>query len=367
MASNSYSLETVQAAIANEGLSWKASENQLTSLSQDERRKYLGLILTDAEKAQLEAETALLAAQEAQVFASVGNPASHDWRNVSGQNYVTEVKNQGGCGSCVSFGTVAAMEAKARIQLNNPGYAIDLSEAFMQFCGGGSCNGWGLSSGLEFGKATGTVDEACMPYKPQNMNCTASRCSDWESRLNKITNFTAHATTASRKSAIVAKGPVVAGMAVFNDFYGYSGGVYRKTSGATLEGYHCVCVVGYSDTQKAWIVKNSWGPNWGMGGYVLIGYNQPDVLIDTSWPFYDIEAVSLAKTWKNNIAIVRVYATSHTKSAWVSLDGLGWRRIDPLTPEGVTAMHTLFLQAHAHGKKVNVLIDGNTVYNAYAR
>lgn len=365
MADNKYSVEALNATIAEEGLTWQAADNDLTALSEAEQLQQLGLIVTPAEDAQLSAETELVAAREAEIFSSFGAPSAHDWRNFRGQNYVTPVKNQSSCGSCVSFGTVAAMEAKARIQLGNPGYGIDLSEAFMQFCGGGSCNGWGLTSGLAYGKSTGTVDEACMPYKPQNMNCSAERCSNWSSRLTKITDYAAHATAAARKSVIVSKGPVVAGMAVYSDFFGYSSGVYRKTSTATFRGNHCVCVVGYNDSQAAWIVKNSWGTNWGQGGYVLIGYNQSDLRIDTSWPFYAIGALTLQKAWKNNIAITRIYAHTATKTVYVALAGLGWRKIESLTPDGVSNMHALFVQAFAHGRKVNVLVDGKTVYRAY--
>lgn len=65
----------------------------------------------------------------------------------------------------------------------------------------------------------------------------------------------------------------------------------KKTSGASneLEGYHCISVVGYDDNQQCWVIKNSWGPNWGENGYCRIKYNQSDLLIDTSWAFYSVD------------------------------------------------------------------------------
>jgi hypothetical protein len=77
-------------------------------------------------------------------------------------------------------------------------------------------------------------------------------------------------------------------MAVYNDFFSYTSGVYQKTSGSTLAGYHCICVVGYDDNQQCWIVKNSWGPNWGDHGFCKIKYGQSDLLIDSSWAFYSV-------------------------------------------------------------------------------
>ncbi len=156
------------------------------------------------------AETKALAEEEKRAFtvrAPVAAPAARDWRNVNGKNYVTPVKNQGGCGSCVSFGTCATIEANIRIKANNHQKAVDLSEAFMQFCGGGSCSGWGLTSGLAYAKSTGVTDDACFPYQPRNQPCS-DRCSNWQSRLTKITGFQAHSTMEARKTAISSIGPV---------------------------------------------------------------------------------------------------------------------------------------------------------------
>ncbi len=146
-----------------------------------------------------------------------------------------------------------------------------------------------MQRGLDFAKSTGIVDDACMPYKPQNMDCQSERCSNWESRLTKIASYTGHAGIEARKNAIAAVGPVVAGMAVFSDFYSYDSGIYEKTPSATLEGLHCICVVGYNDADGYWIIKNSWGSNWGEGGFCRIAYGQVDLKIDTSFSFYSVD------------------------------------------------------------------------------
>lgn len=46
-------------------------------------------------------------------------PKSFDWRNVSGVNYVSPVRDQGGCGSCYSFASMANLEAQVRIATKN--------------------------------------------------------------------------------------------------------------------------------------------------------------------------------------------------------------------------------------------------------
>jgi C1A family cysteine protease len=285
------SVSQISSMIEEEGLGWIAAETPLAKLSETQQKKYLGLKTTQAEIKASAAAVAKAAEEEVAAFEAgviFGAPTSKDWRSVGGKDYMTSVKNQLSCGSCVSFCSCAVIEANMRIKAQDHNLAVDLSEAFLQFCGGGSCSGWGLTSGLDFAKSTGVTDEACFPYQPQNMPCS-NRCSDWQSRLQKINSYAAHNSMQARKDAIANIGPVLAGMAVYSDFFSYSSGVYQKTSGSTLSGYHCICVVGYDDNQQCWIIKNSWGENWGNNGYCKIKYGQADLLIDSSWAFYSVD------------------------------------------------------------------------------
>lgn len=64
---------------------------------------------------------------------SAGAPSTVlDWRDNSG-NWVSPIKDQGGCGSCWAFGSVAVVESKAKIDLNTASYNIDLSGAGCSF------------------------------------------------------------------------------------------------------------------------------------------------------------------------------------------------------------------------------------------
>jgi C1A family cysteine protease len=366
MAQGDAAVKKVASAIAEEGLPWEAGATALTALSAQDQRKRLGLLVPPEEHARLVAEASLVAAQEqATLGAAVGAPAAVDWRNHGG-NYVTSVKDQGSCGSCVSFCSCSVIESSVRIKLQNPGYGIDLSEAFMQFCGGGSCGGWGLTSGLSFAQSTGVTDEACMPYQPQDLNCTSSRCSDWQNRLTKITGFTGHSTMAARKDAIANVGPVLAGMEVWSDFFAYRSGVYVKSSAATRlspPGYHCISVVGYDDAQQCWILKNSWGTNWGENGFCRMGYGQTDLLIDSSWMFYSVAAQVGPVLQSTKVG--QVFASRDAQNAWAHFPALGWRRITPGAADGVTNMLVVLTEAVAKNLTVTVLVDGTNVHQVY--
>ena len=103
------------AAIRAKGYDWAVDEAQpLARLSVKEQRSYLGLSVTEEEMkataAAIKAQTALAA------FKAITAPPAIDWRN-NGGNWTTPVKNQGNCGSCVSFGTCGTIEARIKIAL----------------------------------------------------------------------------------------------------------------------------------------------------------------------------------------------------------------------------------------------------------
>jgi C1A family cysteine protease len=227
--------------------------------------------------------TATADAATATATATVAAPAaSFDLRQVSGSGYITPVKDQGNCGSCVAFGSTAAVEGTLRWQTRDPNLAVDLSEAQLFYCiaiaqQGRTCaagqpnSGWWRSGGLDAYRDIGIADDACFPYVSGNTAC--SPCANAQSRLTKITGWHYLNTAADMKTWLSTRGPLVTGFTVYDDFMHYTGGVYSPTSSTSLGG-HCVCAVGYDDINQCWICKNSWGTGWGEGGFFRIGYGQ---------------------------------------------------------------------------------------------
>lgn len=293
-----------------------------------------------------------------------GSALRWDWRSVDGDDYVGPVLDQGACASGLCFDTCATIEGSVRAKRRKPELQIDLSEAFLLSCGGGDCRvGLGsLTSGLEFARTTGIVDEGCMPYQVPPPDCEAGRCSDWQSRLTRILSYASHQSMPERKHAIVRYGPVLGAIKVFDDLFGYTGGVYTKSPGSQDCGVTSVCVVGYDDVDSCWIVKKSWSSNWGEGGFCRIAYGQQELGIDTAWPFYSVDPDVPA--WSGSGEASHLVVERHLEGGarlWVYA-GDGWRSrvVDAAELRGL--VHELFA-----ADRVRAWWDGQTITRVQAR
>lgn len=280
----------LQGRLQQRGAKWRAGTTTLSALSPAQRRARLGWVPPPGEPTMQEREHAAKAKHAAASAPATGAAtapaaeapvaapaASFDLTKVNGGSYITPIKDQGNCGSCVAFGTTAAVEGTLRWQSRDPNLGVDLSEAQLFYCiavaqQGRTCDsGWDVASALNAYQKSGIADEACFPYTAGDQAC--SLCANSQSRLTKITDWHYVDTAADMKTWLSTRGPLVTCMAVYDDFMYYTGGVYSPTSTNVLGG-HCVCAVGYDDTDGCWICKNSWGTGWGEGGFFRIAYGQ---------------------------------------------------------------------------------------------
>jgi C1A family cysteine protease len=247
---------------------WTAGDTSVSDLSEDEKTALCGLPTTviDWEEAQAVEQQPLLSA-------SYSYPSALDWRDYDGRNWTTPIRHQGDCGSCAAFATVGAIESRLEIALGKPGLNPDLSEAQLFYCGCGACCSQGMppNQAMDYAADKGLADEGCFPYTAQNQACRL--CQDWRTRVTKTDGWVGFTGTSDMKQALADGGPFQATMLVYEDFFDYSGGVYRHSHGA-LRGAHAVTIVGYSDSGRYWIAKNSWGTGWGENGWFKIAYGQ---------------------------------------------------------------------------------------------
>ena len=334
----------------------------MSDLPPEDQKCRLGYVPGGGEESleqRIQASTAKLSAIQASAIAA---PAAFDWRNVNGQNYVTPIRDQGGCGSCVSFGTTAAVEAAMRIQRGNPGLAVDLSEATLFFCiapsSGGSCsNGWYMSPAMDGYKNTGVPDEACFPYTGHQQAC--GRCADWQSRAIKITGWHTVSNAADIKTWLSTKGPLASCFTVYNDFFAYKSGVYKHVSGGVAGG-HCICVIGYSDAGGFWVCKNSWGTGWGESGFFCIAYGECGI-DSTMWA---VEGI-LETGWLNNTRVVGLWTVDQDRNAWAYLQNVGWRRIAWDNDNIFLDLLRLLAVAKEGARPLNVYQDSGVIKQIY--
>src|SRR5580700_7339060 len=124
-------LVEVTEMIKAKGADWQAGVTEVSRYVEfpvDEVNLF-GLNIPDERRLLAEAQEL-----EAQNFqAGAPPPPGVDWRNLQGRNYVTSVKHQGTCGSCVAFATCACLESRVAIQQNKDNPTLDLSEAHLFF------------------------------------------------------------------------------------------------------------------------------------------------------------------------------------------------------------------------------------------
>jgi C1A family cysteine protease len=230
-----------------------------------------------------------LAGSQTVTDASLGAvPSSFNW---CGQDGCTPIKNQGTCGSCWAFSAVAAFESIIRI---NDGDTVDLSEQYLVSCNDENwgCNGgfwahdyhqWKTASGQS---EAGAVLESDYPYEGRDGYCMqdypkAYKLDDWDFVCG---HQLCTPTTAQIKQAIYNHGTVSAAVCANDAMGNYSGGVFSGPGCSELN--HAVNLVGWDDDGGYWIMRNSWGTNWGESGYMRIEYGVSGIGSEASYVAY---------------------------------------------------------------------------------
>jgi cathepsin K len=249
-----------------------------------------------ADDARIKAELAQMAAEQAAILKNIkdlenvnANSPSYDPRN---DNRLPAIRDQQ-CGDCWAYSSVGALEISDIKENHTPPANIDLSERQMVTCSGaGSCSGGWPYLVYEFLKKdkTNMMTAAQYPDNGQNGPCpnikpdTKVELATWgiadpNAGLFKI------ADEKKIKEAIVKYGSVSACVNVTSLFQHYSGGIFNETysdhSNPSVN--HAIVLVGWNDSKKAWLLRNSWGTGWGEKGYMWINMDSNNIGFGTIW------------------------------------------------------------------------------------
>ncbi|KAK9274680.1 hypothetical protein L1049_021931 [Liquidambar formosana] len=214
-------------------------------------------------------------------------PETKDWRETG---IVSPIKDQGHCGSCWTFSTTGALEA-AYAQAFGKGISlseqqlVDCARAFNNF----GCSGGLPSQAFEYIKYNGGLDtEEAYPYTGKDGSCKFSSENVGVTVVDSV-NITLGAED-ELKHAVAMVRPVSVAFQVVSGFRFYNEGVYTSdTCGTTpMDVNHAVLAVGYGVENGVpyWLIKNSWGEEWGDNGYfkMELGKNMCGVATCASYP-----------------------------------------------------------------------------------
>ncbi|MBI1756303.1 MAG: Cathepsin L [Fimbriimonas ginsengisoli] len=206
---------------------------------------------------------------------------------------VSPVKDQGYCGSCWDFAACSSYESSDLIRNNR---LVDDSEQQILGCsGGGTCAGGWYMPVFNWMMAHGVTSEAKVPYLA--VDGSAAQHTMWAGEPDYY--FAAAwgfvipdggiPSVQQIKDAMMQHGAISVAVWADSAFQHYTSGIYNEH--VTNMGInHAVTLVGWDDSKHAWLMKNSWGHNWGdtcgfgtERGYMWIDYNCNLVGYHAAW------------------------------------------------------------------------------------
>ncbi len=199
------------------------------------------------------------------------------------RGFINPVFNQGQCGSCWAVSSTMMLSDRHAIASRKPYVKMNIKTvlACAESAGQGGCGGGYMQNAGHYFESQGTFAE-CMPYD-QNMtvgpSCQQAQCppgtEKFYAQRGSVREF--RGDIDQIQSDIMNNGPVVAGYQVDRSFMSYKGGVFVQPQNMDVQGGHAVVIVGWGFDQGLgrgyWIVRNSWGPQWGENGYFRFAWN----------------------------------------------------------------------------------------------
>ena len=244
--------------------SYSLGHNKFSDMSYEEKAAYRGRV-DDPKKRTFGATKTILSTDSL--------PDSIDWRDLGAVN---PIRDQGQCGSCWAFSSVASMEG---VHATVSGNLMQFAEQQLVDCAFLPYGNLGCGGGLEQNAFTYYKDHAAIArdvyrsYSASRGTCMDGQVEDTGVYAASYTDVTS-GSQAQVKAAVASHPISVAIEADKFVFQMYSSGIFNEEScGTNLD--HAVALVGYGSEngQDYYILRNSWGTTWGEDGYMKIATN----------------------------------------------------------------------------------------------
>jgi hypothetical protein len=223
------------------------------------------------------------------------------------RHMMTAIENQQELGSCTANATAGAYEYLVH---TTQGVNYDVSRLFLYYNARKSQGLEDEDSGAmiewlmtQMGKK-GACSETTWPYKTNKFTKKPPKEAYEEAKNYTITKYEKVATDLETWKSVLAEGyPIIFAIQIFESFQNpRKGRISLPRKNEEHLGGHAMCCVGYSDPDQVFIVRNSWGEQWGDAGYCYIPY---DYILNKkyndgdTWVIYAADPVDTSKAEEN--------------------------------------------------------------------